>query len=76
MPDLVFEENMNKITKKLCNEAGIDVNYLTNTKQIGLIEKLVELVVNECMNICEELGDKGLDGHYCVDKIKEHFGEE
>jgi hypothetical protein len=38
------------------------------------IEKFAELIVRECTNICEELGDKGLDGHYCVDKIKEHFG--
>ena len=36
-------------------------------------EKFAELIVRECTNICEELGDKGLDGHYCVDKIKEHF---
>lgn len=36
--------------------------------------KFAELIVRECTNICEELGDKGLDGHYCVDKIKEHFG--
>jgi hypothetical protein len=35
--------------------------------------KFAELIVRECTNICEELGDKGLDGHYCVDKIKEHF---
>ena len=40
------------------------------------LETLVKNVVRECMNICEELGDKGLDGHYCVDKIKEHFGIE
>ena len=38
------------------------------------VEKFAELIVRECTNICEELGDKGLDGHYCVDKIKEHFG--
>ena len=38
------------------------------------VKKFAELIVRECTNICEELGDKGLDGHYCVDKIKEHFG--
>ena len=47
------------------------------TKEIGYYffdrEKFAELIVRECTNICEELGDKGLDGHYCVDKIKEHF---
>jgi hypothetical protein len=38
------------------------------------LNRFAELIVRECTNICEELGDKGLDGHYCVDKIKEHFG--
>jgi hypothetical protein len=38
------------------------------------MQEFAELIVRECTNICEELGDKGLDGHYCVDKIKEHFG--
>ena len=37
------------------------------------MQEFAELIVRECTNICEELGDKGLDGHYCVDKIKEHF---
>jgi len=33
-------------------------------------EKFAELLLQECMNICEDLGDKGMDGHYCVDKIR------
>jgi len=41
-----------------------------------IITEFAELIVWECMDICEELGDKGLDSHYCVDKIKEHFGVE
>lgn len=45
------KDRMNKVTQKLCDQVGIDVNYLTNTKQIGLIEKLVELVVDECIEI-------------------------
>lgn len=38
--------------------------------------KFAKLILNDCMNICENLGDKGLDGHYCVDKIRKHFGVE
>ena len=34
------------------------------------VEKFAELLLQECMNICEDLGDKGMDGHYCVDKIR------
>lgn len=39
-------------------------------------EKFAELIVNECLAICEDLGDKGLDGHYCADKIARHFRAE
>jgi hypothetical protein len=35
--------------------------------------KLAELIIQECLNICEELGDKGMDGHYCADKISKTF---
>ena len=34
------------------------------------------LIVQECYSICEELGDQGLDGHYCADEIKRTFGVE
>ena len=37
-------------------------------------QALVELLLQDCMSICEEMGDKGLDGHYCVDKIRKEFG--
>jgi hypothetical protein len=37
-------------------------------------QALVELILQDCMSICEEQGDKGLDGHYCVDKIRREFG--
>jgi len=36
--------------------------------------KFAELILQDCMSICEEQGDKGLDGHYCVDKIRKEFG--
>ena len=47
------------------------------TKEIGYYffdrEKFAELIIYECLSICEELGDKGMDGHYCADKILKHF---
>ena len=36
-------------------------------------EKFAELIVQECLNICEEMGDNGKDGHYCADKIVKTF---
>lgn len=39
----------------------------------GELEKFAELIISECLGICEELGDKGMDGHYCADKISKTF---
>ena len=41
------------------------------------VEKFAELILNDVMSICEDLGDKGMDGHYCVDTIRrKYFGVE
>ena len=37
-------------------------------------EKLAKLILEDVMSICEDLGDKGMDGHYCVDAIRNKFG--
>ena len=37
-------------------------------------EKLAELLLRDVMSICEDLGDKGMDGHYCADAIRNKFG--
>jgi hypothetical protein len=37
------------------------------------LEKFAELIIMECLTICEELGDKGMDGHYCADEISKTF---
>lgn len=49
---------MNKITQKLCDQVGIDVAYLTNTKQIVLIEELVKQVAEQCALLCGSQADK------------------
>ena len=36
-------------------------------------KKFAKLIVQECLNICEEMGDNGKDGHYCADKIAKTF---
>ena len=38
------------------------------------LKKFAELILMDVLNICEDLGDKGQDGHYCVDKIRRVFG--
>ena len=37
-------------------------------------DKFGELILEDVMSICEDLGDKGMDGHYCVDAIRNKFG--
>lgn len=39
-----------------------------------VLEKFAKLVVKECLSICEDNGDVGLDGHHCADKILKRFG--
>ena len=40
---------MNEHLKKLATQVGIDVEYLTNTKQIVLLNAFAELIVAECI---------------------------
>jgi hypothetical protein len=49
---------MNKNTQKYCDEVGIDITYLTNTKQIVLIEELVKRVAEHCAQLCGSQADK------------------
>jgi hypothetical protein len=44
---------MNERIRELATEVGISVDYLTNTKQIVLLEKFAELIVRECLSIVE-----------------------
>jgi len=65
---------MNKRIGELAEQAAL----LGPGSRIGnaheATEKFAELIIQECLGICEELGNKGMDGHYCADKILKHFG--
>ena len=74
---------MNERIKELATEVGISVDYLTNTKQIVLLEKFAELIVRECIATIQ----MGItrDGHQTekyirsmehINDIKNHFGVE
>ena len=70
---------MNERIKELALQVGISVDYLTNTKQIVLIEKFAELIVTECLDQCYNRGMN--DEHYAGQLkaayyIEEHFGVE
>ena len=66
---------MNERIKKLAEQA---TTYIDPSANDGVCwnfdkEKFAELIVRECLNICEEMGDNGKDGHYCADKIAKTF---
>jgi len=72
---------MNERIKELAGQAldqAVSETWSTLTpEQLGRFrEKFAELIVMECLTICEELGDKGMDGHYCADKIYKTFRPE
>ena len=62
---------MNERIKELIKQVGTD----SSGKWIGVenVEKFAELIIQECLNICEDMGDNGKDGHYCADKIAKTF---
>ena len=62
---------MNERIKELAIKAGFP-EWSNHAIEFEL-EQFAELIVNECLNICEELGDKGMDGHYCADAISKTF---
>ena len=68
---------MNERIKELWAQAGGHYNsgnqHTWSEYTIVNPEKFAELIVTECLTICEELGDNGMDGHYCADKISEIF---
>ena len=72
---------MNEIFRELAKQANIEFTYdPTETPMRAFaecweddLEKFAELIVQECLNICEEMGDNGKDGHYCADKIVKTF---
>ena len=87
-----LKPKMNERIRELMAEVGMSVDYLTNTKQIVLIEKFAELIVEECINEIAYIGkanevfgdrtDRGGLNHIlwttetAIEKIREHFGVE
>ena len=68
---------MNERIKQLKDKIWTE-EYWTNPNTDKLLpaqlNRFTELLLQDVMSICEEMGDKGMDGHYCVDKIRREFG--
>jgi len=67
---------MNQRLKELATEVGISVEYLTNTKQIVLLEKFVELIIEECGVALRPMLRDMISRGQAFDLIKQHFGVE
>ena len=68
---------MNERIRELMAEVGMSVDYLTNTKQIVLIEKFAELIVKECALVANEHMVECESINYGVGRrIKNQFGVE
>jgi hypothetical protein len=67
---------MNTLIKQLADEAhNFALETIEYGEEFGDIwnQKFAELLLSRVMSICEDLGDQGMDGHYCVDKIRKEF---
>jgi hypothetical protein len=63
---------MNERIKELSKEAYEDT--IRNTPSMLITREDFEnnfarAIINECLSICEEMGNEGKDGHYCADAI-------
>ena len=64
---------MKEQIKELAEQAYLYQEH--DTFLIAALEKFAELLVQDCITICENIG-KEQDGHVCADKIKERFSED
>ena len=64
---------MKERIKELAEQAYLYQEH--DTFLIAALERFAELLVENCITLCEEIGTKQ-DGQYCADKIKEHFSED
>ena len=62
---------MNERIRELMAEVGMSVDYLTNTKQIVLIEKFAELIVQECVGLCDKAAEENARTFYTVTETQE-----
>jgi len=73
----IKEISMNERIRGLAKQAGmLDFSQVSGGRYKVTevdIEEFAELIIQECLNICEDMGDNGKDGHYCADKIAKTF---
>ena len=66
--------DMSKVNE-IAEQAGLHLTGRLVHCTAESLTKFAELLVAECVTICENIGTKQ-DGQYCADKIKESFSED
>ena len=65
---------MNERIRELVRQAGLDdADFPIENWDNVPLAKFAQLILEDAMSICEDLGDKGMDGHYCVDAIAKKY---
>ena len=68
-----MNERIRELSEQAKNYAESKMQF-TGVKDSAAYDKMfAELIIQECLNICEDMGDNGKDGHYCADKIAKTF---
>ena len=62
---------MNERIQEIAKDSGL-IQYDSDGK-IQEVERFAQLILEDVMSICEDLGDKSLDGHHCVDAIAKKY---
>jgi hypothetical protein len=66
---------MNRQLRELAEQAGYP-DYMTYGQDL-VLERFADLIIQECVTICNETTDRGyLNSVIAAKKIKQHFGVE
>ena len=65
-----MNERIRELAEQAKRNEPFDCGALTKDQWL---EKFAELILEDVMSICEDLGEKGMDGHYCVDAIAKKY---
>ena len=69
-----MNERINELAEEALDKSVPETwSTLTHEQLSRFQEKFAALILEDVMSICEDLGDKSMDGHYCVDAIRKKF---
>lgn len=61
-------QNVNPRIQELATEAGISIEYLTNTKQLATLEAFAKSIVLDCLAVNETVNETAIEQGWKVDE--------